>query len=76
MHENLYGIRCDRVGRDRDIGRGVRQAVGGRQGIRLDARSVVGDAAAGVPVPCAGADVAAGRDVDDLVVGRAVLVGA
>ena len=76
MHKNLYGIRCDRVGRDRDISRGVRQAVGGGQGIRLATGGVVGDAAAGVTVPCAGADVAAGRDVYDLVVGRAVLIGA
>ena len=66
------GIGGDRVGRGRDIGDAVRQAARGRQGIGVVAVGVVGDAAAGIAVPRAGADIAGGRDIDQLIVCGAV----
>ena len=65
-------IGCDRVGRSRDVGDGVRQALRRRQRIGVVAVGVVGDAAAAVAVPGAGADAAIWRDVDQLIVGGAV----
>ena len=72
MDEDFHRIGRDRIGRGRDIGDAVGQAAGRGQWIGKVAICVVGDAAAGVPVPGAGADVAGGRNVDQLVVGGAV----
>ena len=55
-----------------DIGRGVGQAAGRGQRTGRAADSVVGDAAARVPVPRASAQNAGRRDVHQLVVGGAV----
>ena len=74
---DVYGDRVggDGVGGGRDIGDGVGQAVCGRQRIRIVAVGVVSYATACVTVPCAGADAATRRDVDQLIVGSAVAVG-
>ena len=76
MHEDLNRIGGHRLRRGRDVGRGVRQAAGRGQRIRRAADGVIRDAAAGVPIPGAGADVAGRRNVHQLVVGGAVGVRA
>ncbi len=71
MHKDFHGIGAYRRRGGGDIGRGIGQAAGRGQRLRRAADGVIGDAAAGVPIPRAGADVAAGRDVHQLVVGGA-----
>ena len=72
MHENFHRIGDYRMSRGCDIGRGVGQAAGRGQRTGRAADSVVGDAAARVPVPRASAQNAGRRDVHQLVVGGAV----
>ena len=72
MHIHFDRIGCHRLSRGRDVGNAVRQASGRWQRIGRVADGIVGDPAARVPIPRAGAHVATRRNVHQLVVGGAV----
>src|SRR6185503_3294770 len=72
MHKDLNRIRSDRMSRCSDVSNAIRQAVCGGQRVGKIAVCIVGNATAGIAVPGASADIAGGRNVNQLVVGGSV----
>src|SRR5579872_5338719 len=72
MDIHLNGIRSDRLCRCGDECVSEGQSAGTRERARRVADCEVGNAAAGVTVPAPGADISRRRQVDELIVSRAV----
>jgi len=72
MDEHFHRIGGNARGGCGNVSSAVRQIPGGREWVGLAADGKVGNSAADVPVPGAGAYVARGRDIDQLIIGCAI----